>query len=90
MAKRRHSDELVLDLHTTVKTALKREGVVNVPVIAKEMHEKHAQAGFSLNELEGQVLAAALALNAVILFQRPGPMCEWQRWHTARAAQRQC
>ncbi|WP_274427072.1 hypothetical protein [Chelativorans sp. YIM 93263] len=68
---RRHSGELALDLHATVKEALKREGVVNVSAIAMKMHEQHGQKGVSLKELEGQVLATALALNAPVVFDRP-------------------
>lgn len=73
---RRHSGELALDLHATVKEALKREGVVNVSAIAMKMHEQYGQKGFSLKELEGQVLSAALALNAPVVFRRPDSASE--------------
>lgn len=70
MAKQ-HSGKLALDLHAIAREALKREGVINVSAIAMKMHEQYGQKGFSLKELEGQVLAAALALNATVVFHRP-------------------
>ncbi|WP_163272606.1 hypothetical protein [Chelativorans alearense] len=68
---RRFSDELLLELHSAVKRALRREGTVNVPAVASEIRDRHAVEDISLAEIEAQVMATALAMGAAIFFQAP-------------------
>jgi len=62
---------LVQELRAAVRRALERDHLLNVPAIAWEMKALFPAENVSIAELEAEVMAFGMAMDAVMLFQRP-------------------
>ncbi|WEX07057.1 hypothetical protein [Chelativorans sp. AA-79] len=65
----RFSVTLLRELQMAVGQALEREGVLNVPAVAWEMKARFPEV--SVAELEAEILAHGMALNAAMFFHGP-------------------
>ncbi len=65
---RRLSADLMEDIRTSVTRAWKRDGIVNVPALAETVRVRHEAENVALEDLEAQVMSAAIKVSAVITF----------------------
>ncbi|WP_011581073.1 MULTISPECIES: hypothetical protein [Chelativorans] len=67
----RLSIKLLQELHAAVRRALERDRLLNVPAIAWQMKALFPNENISIAELEAEVMAAGMAMDAAMLFERP-------------------
>jgi len=74
----RFSTELRQELQATVRRALERDGLLNVPAVAWEVKSRFPAERATLGELEAEVMAMGMVMNAAMLFHRPEvmPACQ--------------
>ena len=72
-----HSTGLANKISQMVADAIRKYGIVNVPVVAQRIRDQHPDEGLSVNDAEGLVLGFATFYCAAIEFDRTG--CAWRK-----------
>lgn len=63
------SDELLQKVYVMVRSAVEREGVLNVPEIAMQVKARFPNEHISIGDIEAKVMSVGQGLNAAMLFQ---------------------
>ena len=68
MSKSIFSQTMLSDLSESVRIALARDGIVNVPVLAEQIRRRNESENIALEDIESQLLMQAQAFSAAIEF----------------------
>jgi hypothetical protein len=65
------SPQMMTDMSETVRVALVRDGIVNVPHLAEQIRKRHETENVALEDIEAQLLLQAQAFSAAMEFDGP-------------------
>jgi len=67
----RFSQKLLEDMQETVRIALARDGIVNIPLIAEEVRRRNESDNVALEDITAQLMLQAQSFSAAMEFDTP-------------------